>query len=244
MDVSSPPKNKPYMVKKPTLVQTIVIKELGGDRMRKVLYLFLAFACILAGCKNKVEEPEYQGQDLIEGERFLSLEDDKENQVVHAEVEVLEVELINEDGVVIGVANLTEQAGEVVIEVDAHHLPPGLHGFHIHEKGLCEAPSFESAGGHFNPTNNKHGFDHSEGPHAGDLENIEVADDGTVKVTVSNDRVTLQEGEENSLQTDTGTSLILHAEADDYRSQPAGDSGDRIMCGVIFPPKLESDQKN
>lgn len=213
--------------------------------MKQALYLSLISAFILVGCKDKVEEPEFEGdlesqQDTIEGERFgdeAMSQEKVEDQEVHAEVEEFEVELINKDGVGVGVATLTEKGGEVVIEVDAHHLQPGVHGFHIHEKGVCEAPSFESAGGHFNPTNKQHGFDHPEGPHAGDLENIEVDEDGTVKVTVKNDRVTLQEGKPNSLKNKDGTSLVIHADPDDYVSQPAGDSGDRIVCGVIFAPE-------
>src|SRR5699024_6073630 len=128
----------------------------------------------------------------------------------------------------------------VHIALDAHHLKPGVHGYHIHEHGLCEPPTFESAGGHFNPTNKQHGFDHPEGPHAGDMENIEVKEDGTVKVTVVNKDVTLKKNEANSLFQKEGTSLMIHAKPDDYVSQPAGDAGDRIVCGVISQPEKEA----
>src|SRR5699024_2015253 len=160
---------------------------------------------------------------------------------VHAEMKELEVELINTDGVGVGLATLKEKGDGVHIEVDAHHLEPGLHGFHIHERGLCEAPTFESAGGHFNPTNKKHGFDNPEGPHAGDIVNIEVKEDGTVKANFVNDMVTLKEGVANSLLGKEGSSLMIHADPDDYVSQPAGNAGDRIVCGVISAP--ESDRK-
>src|SRR5690606_25253705 len=109
----------------------------------------------------------------------------------------------------------------------------GLHGFHFHEKGICEAPDFESAGGHFNPTGASHGLDHEDGPHAGDLPNLEVGPDGTVKEEFFVENLTLLAGEENSLYQEGGTSLIIHAEADDGTTQPSGNSGDRIACGVV-----------
>ncbi|MDY0404436.1 superoxide dismutase family protein [Virgibacillus sp. 179-BFC.A HS] len=117
--------------------------------------------------------------------------------------------------------------------VDATNLPPGLHGFHVHEKGLCEGPSFQSAGGHFNPTSAKHGFDHVDGPHDGDIPNLEVKADGTAHATFINDKLTLEKGKENSLLKEDGTAFIVHAKPDDYYSQPAGDAGERIACGEI-----------
>src|SRR5690606_30992804 len=95
--------------------------------------------------------------------------------------EPLEVELIDQEGIQVGTALLTEEADGVHIKVDAHHLPEGLHGFHIHEKGICETHDFESAGGHFNPDKKNHGFDDQNGPHAGDMVNLEVHADGTVE---------------------------------------------------------------
>src|SRR5699024_2249947 len=109
-----------------------------------------------------------------------------------------------------------------------------------HEKGSCEAPTFESAGGHFNPDDKKHGFDHPDGPHAGDIEKLEVMEDGTVDATFLNDRVTLEKDQANSLFYEEATALVIHAEPDDYYSQPAGDSGNRIACGVISPSKETS----
>jgi len=145
----------------------------------------------------------------------------------------LKVMMQNTKGEEIGEATLSQVQDGVLISLEAGHLPPGLHGFHIHEKGICEAPTFESAGPHFNPTNKKHGFENPEGPHAGDLPNIEVKEDGTVQVEIVAKMVTLEADKENSLLQDEGTSLIIHSEADDYYSQPAGNSGDRIACGVI-----------
>jgi len=148
--------------------------------------------------------------------------------------ESIKVSLINNEGVDIGMATLEEGEQGVEIAIEGHHFSPGVHGFHIHEKGICEAPSFESAGGHFNPDNKQHGFDNPEGPHAGDIENLEVNEDGTVEASFINDRVTLEKGKEHSLLSKEGTSLMIHEDPDDYISQPAGDAGERVVCGVIF----------
>lgn len=148
--------------------------------------------------------------------------------------ESIKVSLINNEGVDIGMATLEEGEQGVEIAIEGHHFSPGVHGFHIHEKGICEAPSFESAGGHFNPDNKQHGFDNPDGPHAGDIENLEVNEDGTVEASFINNRVTLEKGKEHSLLSKEGTSLMIHEDPDDYISQPAGDAGERVVCGVIF----------
>lgn len=141
--------------------------------------------------------------------------------------------LINTEGKQIGTAKLKQMNDGVQITIDAKNLPAGMHGFHIHEKGICEPPKFETAGAHFNPTNAKHGFDNPKGPHAGDLLNLEVEQDGTVHANVLAKMVTLEKGKKNSLFKADGTSLIIHSDADDYVSQPAGNAGERIACGVI-----------
>ena len=143
------------------------------------------------------------------------------------------VNLKDSDGNSVGTAELIEEEDALRIMVDAKNLPEGTHGFHFHEKGVCEAPDFESAGGHFNPTGASHGLDHEDGPHAGDLPNLEVGPDGTVKEEFFVDNLTLLAGEENSLFHEGGTSLVIHAEADDGKTQPSGNSGDRIACGVV-----------
>lgn len=143
---------------------------------------------------------------------------------------------INEQGTEIGTATLTQEGDAVRIVVDLAFLQAGQRGFHIHEVGSCEAPDFSSAGAHFNPTNAAHGFDNPDGPHAGDLRNLEVeTDDGTARATLTNNMVTLVPGQPNSLLDADGSALVVHAEADDYTSQPAGNSGPRIACGVIVP---------
>jgi Cu-Zn family superoxide dismutase len=110
-------------------------------------------------------------------------------------------------------------------------LPPGTRAFHIHEVGRCEPP-FESAGGHFNPTGKQHGKDNPGGPHAGDLPNLEVPQSGGLKIEVTAKNVSLDGGRDALLDAD-GAALVVHADPDDYTSDPAGRAGKRLACGVI-----------
>lgn len=163
-----------------------------------------------------------------------SIEVDKDT--VEENEEQIEVDLVDREGISIGIATLFENKEGVHIHVEAHHLPVGPHGFHIHENGVCETPSFESAGSHFNPDGKNHGFDHLAGPHSGDLKNLEVKRDGTADQQFLNKFVTIEEGKKHSLLSKSGTSFIIHANPDDYISQPAGNAGERIACGVISKP--------
>lgn len=147
--------------------------------------------------------------------------------------DMIKAPLINAEGNEIGEVTLTEGKDGVTIRVVAEGLTPGEHGFHIHEKGECEPPSFESAGGHFNPTNKEHGFENPKGFHLGDLLNIEVDEDGTVDAIVTTAEVTLQKGQENSILDKDGSTIMVHEKADDYKTDPAGNSGERIACAVI-----------
>lgn len=111
-------------------------------------------------------------------------------------------------------------------------LPSGVHGIHIHEVGKCDPPDFKSAGAHFNPSGKQHGQFNPQGQHAGDIENVRVDPSGSAEVSLMNERVTLDSGT-NSLLKPGGTSLVLHANADDQMTDPSGNSGDRIACGII-----------
>jgi len=148
-------------------------------------------------------------------------------------------DLMDSKGQQVGTAHLQQTSGGVKISLTASHLPPGTHGFHIHSVGKCDQPDFTSAGAHLNPDNKQHGSKNPKGPHAGDLGNIEVAADGTVNTTVVASGVTLGDGP-NSLFHPDGTSLVIHAKADDLMTDPSGNSGPRIACGVI--KKQESTQ--
>lgn len=136
------------------------------------------------------------------------------------------------DGQPHGRVTLTETTAGVLLKAELTGLPAGVVAFHIHAEGRCEPP-FQTAGGHFNPAGAKHGFHADEGPHAGDMPNLHVPESGQLTIEVLNTFVTLKAGAPNSLLDGNGTSLMIHAGADDYRSDPAGDAGARIACGVI-----------
>ena len=140
--------------------------------------------------------------------------------------------ILNASGDKIGTATFVPSAGGVRVDLNVSQLPPGTHGVHIHTVGKCEGPDFKSAGAHFNPANKKHGRDNPGGPHNGDLPNIEVGPDGKATTSLLDTNVTLSDGP-NSLFQAGGTSIVIHAEQDDYRTDPSGNSGGRIACGVI-----------
>jgi Cu-Zn family superoxide dismutase len=140
--------------------------------------------------------------------------------------------LENAEGKGIGTATLTDAKGGVKVQVNVAGLPPGKHGIHIHAAGKCEAPDFKSAGGHFNPHGKKHGLRNPEGAHAGDMPNLQVGKDGKATATFTAKDATLGEGEGSLFGAD-GTAIVIHADPDDEKTDPAGNSGARIACGVI-----------
>ena len=140
--------------------------------------------------------------------------------------------LKNGQGADVGTALLKPVQGGVKVTVEVHGLPPGTHAFHVHAVGKCDDPEFKSAGPHFNPGNRKHGVRNPEGHHAGDLPNLVVGADGTGKAETIVTGVTLGEGP-TSLLGPQGTALVVHASPDDEVSDPAGNAGARIACGVV-----------
>ena len=140
-------------------------------------------------------------------------------------------ELKSAQGQNVGNATLTQVPDGVRVLIEARGLPPGPHGVHIHEVGKCD-PQFASAGGHFNPAGKQHGLENPAGPHAGDLPNITIAADGTGRLESLNRNVSL-DGSAATLFDADGSALVVHAGPDDFKTDPAGNSGARIACGVI-----------
>ena len=141
--------------------------------------------------------------------------------------------LRNASGAVIGTLNLAPTATGIHFTGTLSGLPAGTHGIHLHAVGRCDAPDFASAGGHYNPTSSHHGLENPAGPHAGDFPNIVVGAGGDVTIDLTNPRVTLDVNPAGGLFDADGTAIVIHAVADDQKSDPAGNSGARIACGVI-----------
>jgi Cu-Zn family superoxide dismutase len=144
-------------------------------------------------------------------------------------------QLMDADGKAIGTVEMSEDASGLTLKVTAAGLPAGTHGVHLHEKGMCEGPKFESAGAHWNPMTKQHGRDNPMGAHLGDLANMDATDGAEATSTYQVAGVTMV-GTGNALADADGTSLVVHAKADDYKTDPSGNSGDRIACAVLAPP--------
>jgi Cu-Zn family superoxide dismutase len=150
-----------------------------------------------------------------------------------AQMQTAKAQLKDAKGADVGTVTLTQTPHGVLLSLALKGLPPGDHAFHVHAVGKCEPP-FTSAGGHFNPGNKKHGIEAAEGYHAGDMPNLDVPSSGAINAEVLNTSITLEKGKPNSVFHDGGTAIVIHAGKDDYKSDPAGNAGGRIACGVIM----------
>jgi Cu-Zn family superoxide dismutase len=142
------------------------------------------------------------------------------------------VALVNADGQTIGTVSASQTSGGVTLAISAAGLPHGLHGLHVHGVGRCDPPGFDSAGAHWNPASKLHGFNNPQGPHAGDLPNISASSRGVARETVVLAGASLA-----GLADADGSAIVIHAQVDDYVTDPSGNSGGRIACAVLAPPR-------
>ncbi|MCJ7420615.1 superoxide dismutase family protein [Sphingomicrobium astaxanthinifaciens] len=140
----------------------------------------------------------------------------------------------------VGTVSVREDANGITVTVEAAGLEPGMHAVHLHETGVCEGPEFASAGGHWNPSGAQHGRDNPMGSHLGDLANMEIDEGGTGRSDYLVREATIS-GEAPTLADQDGTALVVHAGADDYRTDPSGAAGARVACAVLAAPRQPAD---
>jgi superoxide dismutase, Cu-Zn family len=149
----------------------------------------------------------------------------------------LEVDFKTSDGQDAGTALLTAAGSGVKVKLDLKNLPEGDHAIHVHASAKCDGPDFKTAGGHFNPDSKEHGTKNPKGPHAGDMPmNLQVMADGTDHVSFVTQSISLKKDAKNSVFANGGTAFIIHEKADDMMTDPTGNAGGRIACGVITAP--------
>nr|WP_294851688.1 superoxide dismutase family protein [uncultured Sphingomonas sp.] len=184
--------------------------------MRFSLIMAAAPLVLVAACNKAEPAPEMNNAEIAMDE----------NAIVPAPM----VPFMGGDGTTLGNVSVEDSPGGLVVTLAGAGMPAGVHGIHLHAVGKCEGPKFESAGGHWNPASKMHGSENPAGPHMGDLPNVTVAEDGSLSQSMTVSGVTLAQ-----LQDADGTALVIHAKADDNKTDPSGNSGDRIACAVLAP---------
>lgn len=177
----------------------------------------LAAAIVLVACGYRVAQTDAPADPYYEGTSAVKASGG----------------LLDQSGRAVGLATFSETRLGVLVDLKVVALPPGTHGVHIHAVGKCDRPDFMTAGAHFNPGGAQHGAHNPKGPHAGDLPNLVVADDGRGSLSYVDPLISLEPGASNSV---VGLALVVHANADDEQTDPAGNSGGRIACGLISKP--------
>ncbi len=203
--------------------------------MKRARILWLVLAVIIGGVLSYVSAQNSNSSTTKQNTNKSSAP--KQSTMKHEmPKDSVMVELKNGQGESVGMATLTGLGNKGVrIKLDLKNLTPGQHGIHFHEMAKCEGPAFESSGAHFNPDSKMHGMKNPKGPHAGDMMNFTVKADGTANQTITNPHVNFWT-DKNSLVGGNGTSLIVHEKADDQKTDPSGNSGARIACGVVTKP--------
>ncbi|WP_371922562.1 superoxide dismutase family protein [Sporosarcina sp. Marseille-Q4943] len=184
-------------------------------KQKLIVVLLISVILVMAGCGKSNKKVPVSGEKM----------------------EAIVSPLVNTEGKKIGEVTLVQEPEGVLINVQAENLPPGSHGIHFHETGVCTPPDFTSSGAHFNPTGKEHGFDNPKGFHLGDLPNIEVNVDGKVSMKLTTSEITLKKGQETSILDKDGSAIVIHEKADDYKTDPAGNSGARIACAAFTAKK-------
>jgi superoxide dismutase, Cu-Zn family len=198
-----------------------------------VLSVFVAMAVMATACERRADTPPAQPMEGAPEAPVVPPEPGMAPGAPLAAGGVV-VELIGSDGESMGGARLEDTADGVLVSVRVTGLQPnGEHALHFHEAGQCDPPDFQSAGGHFAPRARQHGFENPEGPHAGDLPNIRANQQGVADTSFVASGVRLSASVAEGLLRPGGTSLVVHAGPDDYRTDPSGQSGARIACGVV-----------
>lgn len=208
---------------------------------KKITFITSALLLLAACGEDQTPSTEPGLDDGIEDEENgvddSEAADDTNLTGTDEEMAAIEIDMYNSNSEVVGTAIFDQDEEGVMIYLNLEDVPAGEYGMHIHEYGAATPPSFEDAGAHFDPTDAEHGFDEEGEHHLGDLPNLVVPENGIVNETIEVSGVSLLPDDDYTLATEDGTAFIIHTQADDYETQPTGDSGERMIGGVIFAPQ-------